>query len=120
MLQGTRNMTRTVQSSSATGTRCLQAGGRSFRAHRAMLCGRSEYFAVMLGNPNFREGQACEPQELSLEDADPEVVATSLRWIYTDRVDADLPAEHLLLVRLPLQQGATPSTGPHSPALSAN
>ena len=70
-----------------------------------MLCGRSEYFAVMLSNPNFREGQACEPQELSLDDADPEVVATSLCWIYTDRVDANLPAEHLLLVRLPLQQG---------------
>lgn len=45
---------------------------------------------------SFEEGTV---QQLQVGFADPEVVATALMWIYTDRLPKDLPAQHLLEAR---------------------
>lgn len=78
----------------------LQAAGNTFLVHRAVLYGRSELFSVMLQNPNFREGQAIQSREsISLQDMEPAALQTVLRWMYSDRVKASLPPDHLLEVR---------------------
>lgn len=66
---------------------------------------------MLLTNSDFKEGrhnaQIKEEgsflegavQQLQVGFADPEVVATALMWIYTDRLPKDLPAQHLLEAR---------------------
>ena len=54
----------------------------------------------MLGS-SFQEGSdaaSTDMLELQMTDAEPFVVQAALRWVYTDRVDADMPAEQLLQV----------------------
>lgn len=60
---------------------------------------RSDYFSTMLGS-NFQEGSTASGDilEIQVADAQPEVLYAALRWVYTDRVDADMPAEQLLQV----------------------
>lgn len=60
---------------------------------------RSDYFSTMLGS-NFQEGSTASEDilEIQVADVQPEVLYAALRWVYTDRVDADMPAEQLLQV----------------------
>lgn len=59
----------------------------------------------MLGS-SFQEGSSAAGGMLQIQvtDVEPKVLYAALRWVYTDRVDADMPAEQLLQVR------ATPCT----------
>lgn len=69
---------------------------------------RSDYFSTMLGS-SFQEGSAAscgDMLEIQVADVEPGVLYAALRWVYTDRVDADMPAQQLLQVGSPL----TPST----------
>ncbi|KAK9820046.1 hypothetical protein WJX72_005458 [[Myrmecia] bisecta] len=78
----------------------LELGSRRYRCHRAFLCARSDYFGTML-NSSFREGVVDSEgsiQHVSMDDMDPQVLVSALRWVYTDRLDADLPGELLLQV----------------------
>ena len=69
---------------------------------RAVLCARSEYFAVMLSS-GFREGQqqCCTELQPVLEfpDVDLPTFLAALRWMYTDLLDANLGADALLAAR---------------------
>lgn len=60
---------------------------------------RSDYFSTMLGS-NFQEGSTASGDilEIQVADVQPEVLYAALRWVYTDRVNADMPAEQLLQV----------------------
>lgn len=61
---------------------------------------RSDYFSTMLGS-SFQEGSdaaSSDMLELQMTDAEAFVVQAALRWVYTDRVDPDMPAEQLLQV----------------------
>ena len=90
----------------------LQAGTKQFRAHKSVLSLRSDYFRILLTNADFREGRynaqilkgealpLSKVQELYVGFADPEIVATALMWMYTDRLPKDLPSDHLLEARL--------------------
>lgn len=56
----------------------------------------------MLGS-SFQEGAEAASQnmlEVQMADVQPSVMHAALRWVYTDRVDADMPAEQLLQVCL--------------------
>ena len=60
---------------------------------------RSDYFSTMLGS-SFQEGSAASGDmlEIQVTDVEPSVLYAVLRWVYTDRVDADMPAQQLLQV----------------------
>ena len=61
---------------------------------------RSEYFCTMLGS-SFQEGSdaaSADTLEIQMADVEPSVVHAALRWVYTDLVEADMPAEQLLKV----------------------
>ncbi|DBA74292.1 hypothetical protein WJX77_001158 [Trebouxia sp. C0004] len=77
----------------------LVLGSRSCLCHRSFMSRRSDYFSTMLGS-NFQEGSTASGDILEIQVADvpPEVLYAALRWVYTDRVDADMPAEQLLQV----------------------
>ncbi|PNH01459.1 ARM REPEAT PROTEIN INTERACTING WITH ABF2, partial [Tetrabaena socialis] len=62
-------------------------GGRTFHAHRLILSARCDYFRQLLRG-SFAEGSA---RQLSLPDADPDVFAVVLRFVYTGTA-ADIPA----------------------------
>ncbi|PNH06346.1 Kelch-like protein 30 [Tetrabaena socialis] len=64
----------------------IVVGGRTFHAHRGLLCARSDYFQQRFG-PDFADGST---QQLSLPDADPDAFEVVLGWVYTDA--ADIPA----------------------------
>lgn len=66
---------------------------------RSFMSRRSDYFSTMLGS-NFQEGSTASEDilEIQVADVQPEVLYAALRWVYTDRVDADMPAEQLLQV----------------------
>ena len=53
----------------------------------------------MLGS-SFQEGSAAsgDTLEIQVTDVEPGVLYAALRWVYTDRVDADMPAQQLLQV----------------------
>ena len=55
----------------------------------------------MLGS-SFQEGASASGDMLQIQvtDVEPAVLYAALRWVYTDRVDADMPAEQLLQVSL--------------------
>ena len=58
----------------------------------------------MLGS-NFQEGSSTssrDRQQIQVADVEPGVLYAALRWVYTDRVAADMPAEQLLQVCLVL------------------
>ena len=71
---------------------------------------RSEYFKMLLTSTDFLEGQLnaemmeagsrlkSQIQHLPCQLAEPDIVATALRWMYTDRIDMELPLHHLLKV----------------------
>lgn len=63
---------------------------------------RSDYFSTMLGS-SFQEGSSApgDMLEIQVTDVEPEVLYAALQWVYTDRVDADMPAQQLLQVRPP-------------------
>ena len=63
---------------------------------------RSDYFSTMLGS-SFQEGSSApgDMLEIQVTDVEPEVLYAALQWVYTDRVDADMPAQQLLQVRAP-------------------
>lgn len=64
---------------------------------------RSDYFSTMLGS-SFQEGSAAsrgDMLEIQVADVEPCVLYAALRWVYTDRVDADMPAQQLLQVGSP-------------------
>lgn len=64
---------------------------------------RSDYFSTMLGS-SFQEGSAAscgDMLEIQVADVEPGVLYAALRWVYTDRVDADMPAQQLLQVGSP-------------------
>ena len=64
---------------------------------------RSDYFSTMLGS-SFQEGSAASGDmlEIQVTDVEPSVLYAALRWVYTDRVDADMPAQQLLQVSFSL------------------
>ena len=49
---------------------------------------------------SFQEGSAASGDmlEIQVTDVEPCVLYAALRWVYTDRVDADMPAQQLLQV----------------------
>lgn len=53
----------------------------------------------MLGS-SFQEGSTASGDmlEIQVTDVEPGVLYAALRWVYTDRVDADMPAQQLLQV----------------------
>ena len=55
----------------------------------------------MLGG-SFQEGSSASGRllEIQVTDVEPSVLYAAVRWVYTDQVDADLPAEQLLQVSL--------------------
>ena len=55
----------------------------------------------MLGS-SFQEGSATLGGLLQIQvaDVEPGVLYAALRWVYTDRVAAEMPADQLLQVRL--------------------
>lgn len=64
---------------------------------------RSDYFSAMLGS-SFQEGSATSASatlEIQMTDVQPSVLHAALRWVYTDRVDADMHADQLLQVSQP-------------------
>ncbi|PNH02447.1 ARM REPEAT PROTEIN INTERACTING WITH ABF2 [Tetrabaena socialis] len=61
----------------------IVVGGRTFHAHRAVLCARSDYFRQRLGG-DFADGNA---QQLTLPDADPDAFEVTLRFVYTGVAD---------------------------------
>lgn len=63
---------------------------------------RSDYFSTMLGS-SFQEGLSAprDMLEIQVTDVEPPVLYAALHWVYTDRVDADMPAQQLLQVRPP-------------------
>ncbi|KAA6425617.1 MAG: hypothetical protein FRX49_04514, partial [Trebouxia sp. A1-2] len=77
----------------------LVLGSRSCLCHRSFMSRRSDYFSTMLGS-NFQEGSTASGDilEIQVADVQPEVLYAALRWVYTDRVNADMPAEQLLQV----------------------
>ncbi|KAL0054628.1 hypothetical protein WJX82_000172 [Trebouxia sp. C0006] len=77
----------------------LVLGSRSCLCHRSFMSRRSDYFSTMLGS-NFQEGSTASEDilEIQVADVQPEVLYAALRWVYTDRVDADMSAERLLQV----------------------
>jgi len=89
---------------------CLQVGGRFFWAHKVMLCSRSSFFHTLLTSTSFKEGRenarlaASEPptppQEVVLDFSEPNTLAVTLRWMYTDRVDDGLSVNALLEVEV--------------------
>ena len=56
----------------------------------------------MLGG-SFQEGSSAPGGvlEIQVTDVEPSVLYAALRWVYTDQVDADLPAHQLLQVSFP-------------------
>lgn len=54
----------------------------------------------MLGS-SFQEGSSASGDmlEIQVTDVEPGVLYAALQWVYTDRVDADMPAPQLLQVR---------------------
>lgn len=86
-------------------TSVCQARDAELGAHAALLCARSDFFSAMLRSSDFCEGQefmgdrengAAAPQRFNFDECDTLVVQTSLRWMYSDRLDRDLPPETLL------------------------
>ena len=81
----------------------FQLAWRQLHVHawvcRSFMSRRSDYFSAMLGS-NFQEGSTASGDilEIQVADVQPEVLYAALRWVYTDRVDADMPAEQLLQV----------------------
>ncbi len=62
----------------------VEAGGRDFPAHRAVLAARSAFFRSLVDpSRGFTDGTA---QRLSLPDADPKAFELVLRYMYTDSV----------------------------------
>ena len=68
--------------------------------HRSYMSRRSDYFSAMLGS-SFQEGSSApgDMLEIQVTDVEPGVLYAALQWVYTDRVDADMPAPQLLQVR---------------------
>ncbi|PNH05732.1 ARM REPEAT PROTEIN INTERACTING WITH ABF2 [Tetrabaena socialis] len=64
----------------------IVVGGRTFHAHRGLLCARSDYFKPRLGG-EFADSRA---QQLDLPEADADAFEIILCWVYTDT--ADIPA----------------------------
>ncbi|PNH05722.1 putative tRNA-dihydrouridine synthase, partial [Tetrabaena socialis] len=64
----------------------IVVGGRTFHAHRGLLCARSDYFQQRLGG-GFAESSA---QQLTLPEAAADAFGVVLRFVYTDA--ADIPA----------------------------
>ncbi|XP_073843782.1 TD and POZ domain-containing protein 1-like [Musca autumnalis] len=61
-------------------------GGAEFRAHKLILCSRSEVFAAMFRN-NFKENKT---NRIEIDDIDAEVLEEMLNFIYTDK---EIPKE---------------------------
>uniref|UniRef100_A0A7S4BU65 BTB domain-containing protein n=1 Tax=Chrysotila carterae TaxID=13221 RepID=A0A7S4BU65_CHRCT len=61
---------------------------RTFRAHRLILCARSEYFSRMFGETATASGLAeAALQQVRVEECTEFAFEAMLRWIYTGRVD---------------------------------
>ncbi|KAG2432693.1 hypothetical protein HYH02_006677 [Chlamydomonas schloesseri] len=67
----------------------IRVSEEAFRAHRAILVARCDYFAKRLAEDAFADGAQ---EELDLPDAEPEAFRVLLRWLYTGA--ADIPAAH--------------------------
>ncbi len=76
----------------ATADVTLLVGGRAFSGHRAILCARSLYFRRLLEG-GFAEGGPTG-QRLSLPDADADIFALLLRFLYTGQA-GEVPAAQL-------------------------
>lgn len=81
---------------------------------------RSDYFSTMLGS-SFQEGSSVpgDMLEIQVTDVEAAVLHAALHWVYTDRVDADMPAQQLLQVKPPppfppLHPPFTPNPVPRS------
>lgn len=74
---------------------------------RSFMSRRSDYFSAMLGS-SFQEGASTSGDMLEIQVTDVEagVLYAALRWVYTDRVDADMPAHQLLQVSYLLASSA--------------
>ncbi|KAL3148881.1 Ankyrin repeat and BTB/POZ domain-containing protein 1 [Trebouxia sp. C0010 RCD-2024] len=77
----------------------LVLGQTSCLCHRSFMSRRSDYFSTMLGS-SFQEGLSAprDMLEIQVTDVEPPVLYAALHWVYTDRVDADMPAQQLLQV----------------------
>jgi speckle-type POZ protein len=62
----------------------FQVGGKSFKAHRNVLCARSSVFAAMF-QPDSGFDEALKGQ-LPIHDSTPEAVEAMLHYLYTSRV----------------------------------
>ncbi|PNH03062.1 Speckle-type POZ protein-like B [Tetrabaena socialis] len=88
----------------------IVVGGRTFHAHRLLLCARSDYFQQRLG-ADFADGSA---QQLDLPDADPEAFELVLLFLYSGEANVPLAlaasvaelADRLLLPELCEQAAA--------------
>ncbi len=61
----------------------VASDGRSFPAHRALLCSRSPVLAAMFSHRELLESRT---GEIRMDDMGPEVVEGMLRFLYTDSV----------------------------------
>jgi len=66
----------------------LMCGERNFPCHKIILSARSDVFKAMFSHENTKEGQT---NQVEITDTDPDTLEQLLKYIYSDKLDCDMP-----------------------------